>query len=70
VLVPLLVLTGDGSIRCWGLTAWIWNGYALHGTDLPETVGQGGSHSCLRLRNEDVAKLYQMVPVGTPVYLY
>jgi hypothetical protein len=23
-----------------------------------------------RLRNEDIAKLYAMVPVGTPVYIY
>ena len=25
---------------------------------------------CVRLRNEDIAKLYAMVPVGTPVYIY
>jgi hypothetical protein len=24
----------------------------------------------VRLRNEDIAKLYAMVPVGTPVYVY
>jgi lipoprotein-anchoring transpeptidase ErfK/SrfK len=46
------------------------DGYALHGTNLPETVGQAVSHGCVRLLNEDIAKLYQMVPVGTPVYLY
>jgi lipoprotein-anchoring transpeptidase ErfK/SrfK len=46
------------------------NGYALHGTNLPETVGQAVSHGCVRLLNEDIAKLYRMVSVGTPVYLY
>jgi len=46
------------------------DGYGLHGTNLPETVGQAVSHGCVRLLNEDIAKLYQMVPVGTPVYLY
>lgn len=46
------------------------SGYALHGTNRPETIGQAVSHGCVRLANEDIAKLYQMVPVGTPVYLY
>jgi hypothetical protein len=46
------------------------NGYALHGTNRPETIGQAVSHGCVRLRNEDVARLYDTVPVGTPVYIY
>jgi hypothetical protein len=46
------------------------NGYAIHGTNQPETVGRAVSHGCVRLRNEDIAKLYAMVPVGTPVYIY
>jgi lipoprotein-anchoring transpeptidase ErfK/SrfK len=46
------------------------DGYALHGTNRPETVGQAVSHGCVRLRNEDIAQLYAMVPVGTPVYIY
>jgi hypothetical protein len=46
------------------------NGYALHGTNQPASVGRAVSHGCVRLRNEDIAKLYAMVPVGTPVYIY
>jgi lipoprotein-anchoring transpeptidase ErfK/SrfK len=46
------------------------DGYALHGTDKPETIGRSVSHGCVRLRNEDIAKLYEMVPVGTTVYIY
>jgi len=46
------------------------NGYAIHGTNQPQTVGRAVSHGCVRLRNEDIAKLYAMVPVGTPVYIY
>ncbi|HVF40451.1 MAG TPA: L,D-transpeptidase [Gemmatimonadaceae bacterium] len=46
------------------------DGYALHGTNKPETIGQAVSHGCVRLRNEDIEKLYEMVPVGTPVYIY
>jgi hypothetical protein len=46
------------------------NGYAMHGTNEPQTVGRAVSHGCVRLRNEDIAKLYAMVEVGTPVYIY
>ena len=48
----------------------IGNGYALHGTNRPETIGQAVSHGCVRLRNEDIERLYAMVAVGTPVYIY
>lgn len=48
----------------------IGNGYALHGTNKPESVGRSVSHGCVRLRNEDIAKLYEMVPIGTPVFIY
>ena len=46
------------------------DGYALHGTDKPESIGQSVSHGCVRLRNEDIETLSRMVPVGTPVYIY
>jgi hypothetical protein len=46
------------------------DGYALHGTDQPNSIGTSVSHGCVRLRNEDIETLYQMVPVGTPVYIY
>ncbi|HUQ83360.1 MAG TPA: L,D-transpeptidase [Gemmatimonadaceae bacterium] len=46
------------------------DGYALHGTDVPSSIGTSVSHGCVRLRNEDIETLYQMVPVGTSVYIY
>lgn len=46
------------------------DGYGIHGTNKPETVGQAVSHGCVRMRNEDIERLFEMVPVGTPVYLY
>jgi len=46
------------------------DGYGLHGTNQPETIGRAVSHGCVRLRNEDIEKLYEMVPVGTPVFIY
>jgi lipoprotein-anchoring transpeptidase ErfK/SrfK len=49
---------------------YLGDGYGIHGTDHPETIGHAASHGCVRLRNEDIEKLYDMVPVGTPVYIY
>ncbi len=46
------------------------DGYGIHGTDHPESIGQSVSHGCVRMRNEDIEKLYPMVAVGTPVYIY
>lgn len=46
------------------------DGYGIHGTDDPSSIGHSVSHGCVRLRNEDIDKLYDMVEVGTPVYIY
>ena len=46
------------------------DGYGIHGTDEPHSIGHAASHGCVRLRNEDIAYLYSIVPVGTPVYIY
>jgi hypothetical protein len=48
----------------------IGDGYALHGTNNPASIGQAVSHGCVRLRNADIERLYDMVPVGTTVYIY
>lgn len=41
----------------------------IHGTNEEHKVGQRGSHGCVRLRNADVAELYDIVAVGTPVWI-
>jgi hypothetical protein len=46
------------------------DGYGIHGTDEPESIGRSVSHGCVRMLNEDIEKLYPMVAVGTPVYIY
>jgi len=46
------------------------NGYSIHGTNVPTSIGQSVSHGCVRLLNEDIAHLYEIVPVGTAVYIY
>lgn len=44
-----------------------WPAYAIHGTDKPPSIGLRGSHGCLRLYPEDIASVYDQVPVGTSV---
>ncbi|MEP6999653.1 MAG: L,D-transpeptidase, partial [bacterium] len=46
------------------------DGYGIHGTNVPESIGRSASHGCVRLLNADIDKLYDMVAVGTPVYIY
>ena len=46
------------------------DGYLLHGTPHTESIGQPSSHGCIRLGDEDIAWLYENVPVGTKVYTY
>lgn len=41
--------------------------YAIHGTNVPGSVGGFVSYGCIRMYNEDVLDLYRRVRVGTPV---
>jgi len=44
-------------------------GYGIHGTWEPDTVGTPASEGCIRMRNEDVEELFDIVPVGTRVVI-
>ncbi len=44
-----------------------WEGIAVHGTHDPASIGTRASEGCIRLHNEDITELKQMVRVGTPV---
>lgn len=44
-------------------------GYGIHGTTEPETIGQQVTAGCVRMRNEDVEELYDIVPTGTEVVI-
>jgi len=48
------------------------DGYLIHGTHIynEDSVGDAVSHGCVRMRNDDLAILYQVVPVGTAVYIF
>lgn len=42
-------------------------GYGIHGTNDPSSIGQNASNGCIRMFNEDVQALFDIVPVGTVV---
>ena len=44
-----------------------WPSYLIHGTNKPAGVGLRSSHGCIRLYPEDIAQLFEMVPIGTKV---
>ncbi len=46
------------------------DGYALHGTQAVRQLGRSVSHGCVRLANEDIARLYEMAHVGDEVIIY
>ena len=41
----------------------------FHGTNREDLVGTPASHGCVRLRNEDMVELFDLVPEGTPVVI-
>jgi L,D-transpeptidase ErfK/SrfK len=43
--------------------------YLIHGTNNPDAVGMAVTHGCLRMYPEDIAALFERVPVGTKVTL-
>jgi lipoprotein-anchoring transpeptidase ErfK/SrfK len=41
--------------------------YAIHGTNVPRSIGGFVSYGCIRMYNQDVLDLYSRVSVGTTV---
>jgi hypothetical protein len=46
------------------------DGYLIHGTPDPKSIGKAVTHGCIRLGDMDINWLYVYVPTGTPVYIY
>jgi len=54
-------------------TRWIGlsqKGYGIHGTNQPKSIGLAKSHGCIRLRNQDVERLFERVRPGDVVELH
>lgn len=46
------------------------NGVGLHGTNVKDSIGKAVTHGCIRLHDEDIAWLYDRVPLGARVVIY
>ena len=49
-----------------------WTGgdrLAIHGTDVPSSIGSAASAGCLRAADADLEVLMRLVPLGTPVFV-
>jgi lipoprotein-anchoring transpeptidase ErfK/SrfK len=44
-------------------------GYGIHGTTDPQSIGKNVTAGCVRMRNSDVEELYMIVPEGTEVII-
>jgi L,D-transpeptidase ErfK/SrfK len=44
-----------------------WTSYLIHGTNKPAGVGLRASHGCIRMYPEDIAAVFDRIPVGTKV---
>ena len=63
------VIAGGSPRNPMGVAALTLNGgqYAIHGTNVPGSVGGFVSYGCIRMLNDDISDLYQRVSVGTTV---
>ena len=39
----------------------------IHGTNQPQRIPGRPSHGCIRVKNADMARLYRLTPIGTPI---
>jgi lipoprotein-anchoring transpeptidase ErfK/SrfK len=66
------VVVGPGTGNPVG-TRWIGlsaKGFGIHGTANPGSIGHAKSHGCIRLRNQDVERLFERVRPGDVVELH
>lgn len=63
ILARILCLDGLDAANANTRARYIY----LHGTSDTARLGTPSSHGCIRLSPQDIATLYPMVPLGTPV---
>jgi L,D-transpeptidase ErfK/SrfK len=69
--LPAVVKPGpDNPLGAYAMRLAAGNGtYLIHGTNNPIAVGLAVTHGCIRMYPDDVAALFPLIPVGTPVRL-
>ena len=63
------VIAGGSPRNPMGVAAMTLAGgeYAIHGTNVPGSVGGFVSYGCIRMYNQDISDLFERVSVGTTV---
>jgi lipoprotein-anchoring transpeptidase ErfK/SrfK len=65
---PILGAFGFETSAYSKLSEWPGGGIVgIHGTDAPWLLGQAVSHGCIRVANDAILRLRDLVPVGTPI---
>ena len=65
---PILGAFGFETSAYSKLSEWPGGGVVgIHGTNTPSLLGQAVSHGCIRVANEAILRLKDLVPVGTPI---
>jgi L,D-transpeptidase ErfK/SrfK len=69
--IPKIVPPGpDNPLGAYAMRLAAGNGtYMIHGTNNPIAVGLAVTHGCIRMYPDDVAELFPLIPVGTPVHI-
>lgn len=63
---PVAFGTSDYSV----LTDWPGGGViGIHGTNEPSLIPGQPSHGCIRVKNDDISKLFRLMPIGTPLLI-
>jgi L,D-transpeptidase ErfK/SrfK len=69
-LPPSVPSGPDNPLGLFAMRLAAGNGtYLIHGTNNPIAVGLAVTHGCIRMYPDDVAALYPLIPIGTPVRL-
>ena len=67
--MPSYIAPGPGNPLGTRAMATSASGVLIHGTPSSWSIGQNVSHGCIRMYMKDVEQLFEMVDVGTPVYI-
>jgi lipoprotein-anchoring transpeptidase ErfK/SrfK len=44
-------------------------GIGIHGTAARDRLGEPASHGCIRMRPQAIIELFDLVPIGTPIFI-
>jgi L,D-transpeptidase ErfK/SrfK len=68
--LPAVVPAGpDNPLGLHAMRLALPGSYLIHGTNNAIAVGMAVTHGCIRMYPDDIAELFPLVAIGTPVYL-